>query len=74
MVKWFKKKMIKKYVASASRKGIVAIATLMASKAPVLEDLSKVLIENSDEYSVAIASALTGFSVIWGMVEKGDDR
>lgn len=69
---WFSKKLIEKYAASAIRKGIIVLATLMLTHAPILGDVANTIIENADKYADALAIALAAFAVGWGWKEKKD--
>lgn len=67
---WITGKLIKKYVASAVRAGLISLATLIATKIPVAIELAKVLDANADQYANAIAAALAGSSLLWSFLEK----
>ena len=67
---WITGKLIKKYIASAIRAGLISLATLIATRIPIAVELAKVIDANAEDYANAIAAALAGSSLLWSFLEK----
>lgn len=67
---WITGKLIRKYVASIVRAGLISLATLIATKIPIAIELAKVIDANAEDYANAIAAAIAGSSLLWSFLEK----